>query len=94
MNTYNYIALNAKGEQVEGTVSAESEAHAIQDLRVKGYYPTQIKIAGSRLTSTKKDRETITITLPRISFRDTCLFTLGLIFGAIIHFIITIIISQ
>jgi type IV pilus assembly protein PilC len=42
MANFNYSALDAKGEQTSGTVSAPSEAEAIQQLRAKGLYPTQI----------------------------------------------------
>lgn len=42
MANFQYSALDAKGEQTDGTVSAASEAEAIQQLRAKGLYPTQI----------------------------------------------------
>ncbi|MGJ8633813.1 MAG: type II secretion system F family protein [Luteolibacter sp.] len=42
MANFNYTALDAKGEQTEGTVAAASEAEAVQQLRSQGLYPTQI----------------------------------------------------
>ncbi len=42
MANFHYSALDAKGEQTDGNVSAASEAEAIQQLRAKGLYPTQI----------------------------------------------------
>ncbi|MDP4624158.1 MAG: type II secretion system F family protein [Akkermansiaceae bacterium] len=42
MANFNYTALDAKGEQTEGTVAAASEAEAVQNLRSKGLYTTQI----------------------------------------------------
>jgi type IV pilus assembly protein PilC len=42
MANFHYSALDAKGEQTDGVVSAASEAEAIQQLRAKGLYPTQI----------------------------------------------------
>ncbi|MES2440343.1 MAG: type II secretion system F family protein [Verrucomicrobiota bacterium] len=42
MANFQYSALDAKGEQTTGIVSAGSEAEAIQQLRSKGLYPTQI----------------------------------------------------
>ncbi|MEX1116051.1 MAG: type II secretion system F family protein [Akkermansiaceae bacterium] len=46
MANFQYSALDAKGEQTTGTVSANSEAEAIQQLRTKGLYPTQINEEG------------------------------------------------
>ncbi len=46
MANFNYSALDAKGEQATGTVSAASEAEAIQKLRNQGLYPTQITEEG------------------------------------------------
>ncbi|NQW99034.1 type II secretion system F family protein [bacterium] len=42
MANFQYSALDAKGEQTTGAVSAATEAEAIQQLRAKGLYPTQI----------------------------------------------------
>jgi len=46
MANYEYIALDAKGEQSSGVITAESEAEAIQQLRAHGLYPTQIQEEG------------------------------------------------
>jgi len=46
MANFNYSALDAKGEQTTGVVSATSEAEAIQKLRTQGLYPTQITEEG------------------------------------------------
>ncbi len=46
MATFQYSALDAKGEQTTGTVSAASETEAVQQLRAKGLYPTQINEEG------------------------------------------------
>ena len=42
MANFQYIALDAKGEQTTGTVSAGSEADAVSQLRAQGLYPTQV----------------------------------------------------
>jgi type IV pilus assembly protein PilC len=42
MANFQYSALDSKGEQTTGVVSANNEAEAIQKLRVQGLYPTQI----------------------------------------------------
>jgi type IV pilus assembly protein PilC len=42
MANFQYSALDAKGEQTTGVLSAGSEAEAIQQLRNQGLYPTQI----------------------------------------------------
>jgi type IV pilus assembly protein PilC len=46
MANFQYSALDAKGEQTTGALSAASEAEAIQQLRAKGLYPTQISEEG------------------------------------------------
>jgi type IV pilus assembly protein PilC len=46
MANFQYSALDAKGEQTTGALSAASEAEAIQQLRAKGLYPTQITEEG------------------------------------------------
>ena len=46
MANFQYAALDAKGEQTTGVISAATEAEAIQQLRGKGLYPTQISEEG------------------------------------------------
>ena len=46
MANFQYSALDAKGEQVNGVIPASTEAEAIQQLRSKGLYPTQIHEEG------------------------------------------------
>jgi type IV pilus assembly protein PilC len=46
MANFQYAALDAKGEQTTGVVAAATEAEAIQQLRAKGLYPTQIQEEG------------------------------------------------
>ena len=46
MANFQYTALDAKGEQTSGVLSASSEAEAIQQLRANGLYPTQIQEEG------------------------------------------------
>ena len=61
MANFQYIALNAKGEQTTGVVQANSDAEAAQQLRGQGLYPTQVveegkgKLAGS--TGKKKAKK-------------------------------------
>ena len=47
MANYQYSALDPKGEQTTGVISALSESEAIQQLRAKGLYPTQISEEGA-----------------------------------------------
>jgi type IV pilus assembly protein PilC len=47
MANFQYSALDAKGEQTTGIVTAASEAEAIQQLRSKSLYPTQISEEGT-----------------------------------------------
>ena len=42
MPSFDYIALDARGEQTAGSISAKDEAEAVAQLRKSGLYPTQI----------------------------------------------------
>lgn len=42
MAHFQYLALNAKGEQTTGSIEAGSEADAITQIRAQGLYPTQV----------------------------------------------------
>ncbi|MEE2735010.1 MAG: type II secretion system F family protein [Verrucomicrobiota bacterium] len=42
MANFQYIALDAKGDQTTGTVQAGAEADAVAQLRAQGLYPTQV----------------------------------------------------
>ena len=49
MANFQYSALDSKGEQTTGTISAGTEADAIQQLRAQGLYPTQIMEEGKQI---------------------------------------------
>ncbi len=54
MANFQYTALNAKGDQTTGTLSAASESEAIQQLRNQGLYPTEVVEAGKGSVSPAK----------------------------------------
>ena len=61
MANFTYTALDAKGEQTTGTLSAGTEAEALQQLRGQGLYPTEVvqdgkggKLKGKGKASKKK----------------------------------------
>jgi len=53
MPNFLYSALDAKGEQKNGAITASSENDAIQQLRGSGLYPTQIQEEGKASKKTK-----------------------------------------
>lgn len=58
MANFQYIALDAKGEQTTGTVSAGSEADAVSQLRAQGLYPTQVVQEGKgKLSAAPKGKK-------------------------------------
>ena len=58
MANFQYIALDAKGEQTTGTVSAGSEADAVSQLRAQGLYPTQVVQEGKgKLSAVSKGKK-------------------------------------
>ena len=42
MPRYNYVALNARGEESTGLLEASSTNEAIGQLRQAGYFPTSV----------------------------------------------------
>ena len=46
MASFEYIALDSKGEETTGSISASNEADAIKQLRSSGLYPTQVAASG------------------------------------------------
>ncbi len=56
MANFQYIALDAKGEQTTGSVQAGSESDAIQQLRSQGLYPTQVVEEGKGSLTTGKTK--------------------------------------
>ena len=56
MANFEFIALDAKGEQTTGTVEAGSEAEAVSQLRGQGLYPTQVVQAGKGKAAAKKSK--------------------------------------
>ena len=45
MPTFQYTALDARGQQADGTIEAASDAEAVTALKQHGLYPTSVKIA-------------------------------------------------
>jgi type IV pilus assembly protein PilC len=54
MPNFQYLAMDAKGEQTSGTIDASNESDALAKLRQKGLYPTQIAEAGKGAKKTAK----------------------------------------
>ena len=46
MAKFDYIALDANGNETNGSVDASSESEALNSLRSQGFYPTQISESG------------------------------------------------
>ena len=45
MAEFTYTAINGAGRQVKGNILAETEAHALEKLRLQDLYPTKIATA-------------------------------------------------
>ena len=56
MPRYNYIALDARGQEATGLVDAPSTNDAIGQLRQAGYFPTSVYEEGQRVAVAKKTR--------------------------------------
>lgn len=53
MAKFDYIALDANGNETKGSVDASTESEALNQLRSQGFYPTQISEAGKGAGKTK-----------------------------------------
>ena len=56
MPVFNYIAVDAKGEEISGSLDAGSEPEAISQLRQGGVYPTAIVQEGKGKLNVKKGK--------------------------------------
>lgn len=56
MAQFQYLALDAKGEQTTGSIEAASEADAISQIRAKGLYPTQVGEQGKGAVGAAPDK--------------------------------------
>ena len=57
MANFEYIALDAKGQETTGTLKANDDADAINQLRKSGLYPTQVAPAGKGGVSSSAKRK-------------------------------------
>jgi len=48
MSNFQYTALDARGQQTSGVVSAGSESEAVNQLKAQGLYPTQVVLSSSK----------------------------------------------
>lgn len=58
MQTYTYEARTTAGHRVHGTVEAETERNAIEQIHARGYWALKVKAAGSRTDVTWYQRLT------------------------------------
>ena len=56
---FEYIALDAKGNETTGTLAAINEADAINQLRKSGLYPTQLRVPPSAKMIKEKHQDTL-----------------------------------
>ncbi len=54
MPTYTFLALDAKGREVEGEIDADNEAAALSRIKEQSYFPTSISVAGSKAAAKQK----------------------------------------
>ncbi len=59
MANFQYTALDARGQQTSGTISAGTEAEAISQLKSQGLYPTNVSVV-SEASNSKKAKHTAT----------------------------------
>ncbi len=52
MPNFEYIALDAKGQETTGTIAAANEADAYTQLRRNGLYPTKVGVQGKGAVAT------------------------------------------
>ncbi len=85
MPLFNYIAIDAKGEEVTGSLDAGSEAEAIGQLRHSGVYPTQVVQEGKgSLSIAKGKRKAKGRTRAKSKSREVGLFSSGKVKGKVL----------
>jgi len=83
MPNFNYSALDAKGEKTDGTLEADTEQEAVQQLRAKGLFTTQIQEEGKgkaagpkprrKASASKLKNKNITIGKPKATIKPKAL---------------------
>lgn len=63
---FSYIAMNAKGEELNGIVTAEGQSEAISKIRHKGLFPTRV----TNLDTSVNAPEDRTVELPPLQEGD------------------------
>ncbi len=81
MPVFNYIAVDAKGEEISGSLDAGSEAEAIAQLRQGGVYPTAIVQEGKGKLNVKKSKRK---GRSRSKAKERSLFSSGKIKGKVL----------
>src|SRR6185503_9353124 len=64
MARFNYVALDARGQEATGLLEAASNSAAISQLRQAGYFPTSV-IEGAIITSDGKETRRRGVTIAR-----------------------------
>ncbi len=81
MPVFNYIAVDAKGEEISGSLDAASESEAIAQLRQGGVYPTAIVQEGKGKLKVKKGKGK---GRSRSKSKESSLFSSGKIKGKVL----------
>lgn len=87
MPRFRYVAMDAKGGELEGVIDAESQTQAVSSIRGKGYFPTRVVELGGgpkkkEETETKAEGKGLQMQLKMPSFlggkvkaKQLCVFT-------------------
>lgn len=75
MPTYQFTALDAKGEEVKDVVDAANQDEAEQAIRGMGYYPTKVAEKKKRKADAKKNKGGRTFAFGRVKGKKLTVFT-------------------
>ena len=75
MPTFQYEAMDARGQEVRAEVDAGSQEEAVAKIRQMGHFPTQIRLKGRRAAVAETKKKARAFTLGRVSSKDLTQFT-------------------
>jgi len=75
MPTFQYEAMDARGQEVKAEVDANSQEEAVSKIRQLGHFPTQIRLKGRRAVAAETKKKGHSFSFGRVSTKELTQFT-------------------
>jgi len=75
MPTFQYEAMDARGQEVRAEVEATSQEEAVTKIRALGHFPTEVRLKGRRAAAAEPKKKGKSFTIGRVSAKQLTQFT-------------------